>query len=199
MVYILTHLKSSASGGMHHFMDEGPTEAGNGLIIKKSTKGKSVYSRCSFGRGEFIIEFRGNRYSKEEYKKKLNPKNNHYLQIGDDLYLGPTRTADNYINHSCSPNSGIRIADGKALLYAIRPIKRGEEITFDYSTSMDEDYWEMDCRCGSRNCRKRIRDFKYLPDGLKRKYIRIGIVPEFILKNLNRKRTREISGETPAP
>ncbi len=154
------------------------------LIIKTTKKGKSVFANRDYGKGEFIIEFRGRRYSMDEYKKRLNPKNNHFLQIDADVYLGPTRTADNYINHSCDPNSGIRMIDGKVLLHAIKAIKRGDEISFDYSTSMAEEYWEMDCTCGSRLCRKRVRDFKYLPDEIREKYISLGIVPDFILKKL---------------
>lgn len=154
------------------------------LLIKTTKKGKSVFARRNYRKGEFIIEFRGRRYSMDEYKKRLNPRNNHFLQIDTDVYLGPTRTADNYINHSCDPNSGIRIVDGRVLLHAIKAIRRGDEISFDYSTSMAEEYWEMDCSCGSRLCRRRVRDFKYLPEEIKKRYIRLGIVPDFILKNL---------------
>ncbi|MBI2625395.1 MAG: hypothetical protein HYW70_03640 [Candidatus Nealsonbacteria bacterium] len=60
------------------------------------------------------------------------------------------------------------------------------EITFDYSTTMDEDDWGMDCQCGSKSCRGRIRDFKYLPPDIQKKYLDLGIVPEYISKNFQK-------------
>lgn len=74
---------------------------------------------------------------------------------------------------------------GKAV-FANKNFKAGEEITWDYSTTMDEDKWEMDCVCQSKNCRKRIKDFKYLPKEIQQKYIKLGIVPDYILENLKR-------------
>ncbi|MBI2670644.1 hypothetical protein HYX18_01530 [Candidatus Woesearchaeota archaeon] len=58
------------------------------------------------------------------------------------------------------------------------------EITFGYSTFMDENGWEMDCNCESKNCRKRIKGFKYLPKEIQQRYLTLGIVPEFIIKEL---------------
>lgn len=168
-------------------MDVESTIIKNGLVITKTEKGKSVFAARDYKKGEFIIEFRGKHYSRKEYLKRVNPKNNHFLQIDTDLFLGPTRTADNYINHSCDPNAGIKIEDSHVHLYTIKNIKKGDEITFDYSTSMDEDYWEMDCHCGNKSCRKRVRDFKYLPEDVKQKYIKLGIVPDFLLKGSSAK------------
>jgi SET domain-containing protein len=158
------------------------------LIMKKTPYGKAVFANRNFKEGEFIIEFLGKVYSMAEYKKKLNPKNNHYLQISSSKYLGPTRTPDNYINHSCNPNTGIKIFGRSVLLFAIRNIRKGEEITFDYSTSMAEDYWEMNCLCGCKNCRKKIRDFKHLPASIRKKYTSLGIVPDFVLKHATARR-----------
>lgn len=76
-----------------------------------------------------------------------------------------------YINHSCDPNCyvkmrSIRVKD----VYALRGIRRGEELTTDYTaTSVDQftrdnDWWAMDCNCGSENCRGRITgDFFRMP------------------------------------
>lgn len=155
------------------------------LILKKSRHCIGVYANKDFNKGEFIMEFRGRIYKIKDDPRGWNSKNNHYLQIGKDICLGPTKTHDNYINHSCNPNSGVKISD-KVLLLAIKDIKKGEEITFDYSTTMEEDNWEMDCSCGNKICRKIIKDFKYLPKKIKQKYIKLGIVPKYILENLGR-------------
>lgn len=153
------------------------------LTMKVTNKGKSIFANRNFDVHSFIIEFRGKLYSKEEYKLRLNPCNNHFLQVDDNLFLGPTRTPDNYINHSCCPNSGIRIVGNSVLLFAVKNIRKGEEITFDYSTTMAEDFWEMECRCGAKNCRRSIRDFKYLPRELQERYIALGIVPDFVINH----------------
>jgi hypothetical protein len=74
------------------------------------------------------------------------------------------------------------IDDTDVRLIAIRDISPGEQITFDYSTTMDEDDFEFDCLCGSPKCRGRIRDFKHLPADLRHQYIKLRIVPEYNLK-----------------
>lgn len=99
--------------------------------------------------------------------------------------MGPSGDTDDFFNHSCAPNAGLKI-DGKVFLIAIQNIANGDEITWDYSTTMDADDWEMDCNCGSKNCRGRIRDFKYIPQDTQKRYLDLGIVPEYISKNFRK-------------
>jgi hypothetical protein len=112
------------------------------------------------------------------------------VQIAPDKYLGASGQLDDYVNHSCSPNAGLVIDDDAATLaahvtlIAIRDIAADEEIFFDYSTTMDEDDFELDCQCRQPNCRQRIRDFKHLPQHLKQKYAALGVVPAYNLKYL---------------
>ena len=47
---------------------------------------------------------------------------------------------------------------------------------------MNKDGWEMNCNCGSNNCRGKIRDFKYLPPEIQQKYLTLDIVPEYIAR-----------------
>ena len=56
------------------------------------------------------------------------------------------------INHSCEPNCEV---DGKGLklwIYSLRNIKKGEELSYDYGFSFDEDYRQFPCKCGSKSC-----------------------------------------------
>jgi hypothetical protein len=99
------------------------------------------------------------------------------LQIGPDLYLD-LEDPGRLVNHSCEPNAGVR--DG-VVLVALRDLAPGEEILFDYSTTMAEDHWTLDCLCGSPRCRHTIRDFHYLTADEKMTLIRQEIVPGFIL------------------
>ncbi len=75
-----------------------------------------------------------------------------------------------YVNHSCEPNTWCEFRRlGKQELIALRQIRRGEEITYDYSLqavdSIDgRNPWTIRCRCGSKSCRKLIQgDFFRLP------------------------------------
>ncbi len=184
-----------ASGGEAEFPAESEFAAGGDsseietttevvpyLVIRRTNKGRSVFAARRFYRGEPVTWFRGKLYSKAEYFARLKPERCEFLQIDDDLYIGPARSADNYVNHSCHPNTRVRIFEGTALLVAVRDIPPGEEISFDYSTTMDEDHWEMDCCCGSRACRGRVRDFKHLPEALQRKYLEREMVLPFIAR-----------------
>ena len=151
------------------------------FIVKNTENGLGVFANKDFKKGEKIIDFRGNFYTGEELPTPYDEFEDHYLQIGDNLYMGPSGDIDDFFNHSCDPNSGLKINSKKVFLIAIKDIKKGDEITWDYSTTIDEDDWEMDCNCGSKNCRRRIRDFKYLPKNIQKKYLDLKIVPKYIL------------------
>lgn len=62
----------------------------------------------------------------------------------------------------------------------LRNLAPGEEILWDYSTSMDEDSWTMVCQCSSPNCRGVIKDFRFLSPELQQHYLALGIVLPFI-------------------
>src|SRR5207247_401334 len=81
------------------------------------------------------------------------------------------------VNHSCEPNSGI-IND--YYLIALEDIPANVEIRYDYSTTMDEDSFTMECRCMKSECRRYVSDFKTLSEETKRKYLSLGIVMSFI-------------------
>jgi len=55
------------------------------------------------------------------------------------------------INHSCDPNCESVIDDGKIWITSIRPLKKGEEVTYDYGYDL-ECWEEHPCLCGSENC-----------------------------------------------
>jgi D-alanine-D-alanine ligase len=55
-------------------------------------------------------------------------------------------------NHSCSPNTEY---DGLNVV-ATRFIAKGEELTLDYASFLDEHMQPFECQCGAPNCRKTI-------------------------------------------
>jgi len=156
------------------------------LAVRDTHKGRSVFTKRAFKRNEFIIEFAGDVYTRDQYLQLMTFEDNHFIQIDTNLFQGPSDAPDNCINHSCNPNCGFHYTGRRPLLYSIRDIGEGEEITFDYSTTMDEGFWEMECLCGEKNCRGIIRDFRHLPIPLQKKYRLLGIVPDFILKTFSR-------------
>jgi len=83
------------------------------------------------------------------------------------------------INHSCNPNSGIKC---DKILVSVKNIEKDEQIFYDYSTTMDEDSFTMQCDCREPDCRKIVKDFKYLPAKTREKYLKLGIVQNFIAK-----------------
>mgnify|MGYP001499456546 FL=1 len=56
------------------------------------------------------------------------------------------------INHSCNPNCEVAGTGRKIWVYAIKDIKKNEELSYDYGFSFDEDYKNYPCKCRSSNC-----------------------------------------------
>ncbi len=152
------------------------------LELRKSIKGQGVFTLQDIKKGFKILEFKGKIFKRQELPFPYDKVKDHYVQITKNLYLGPSGDLDDFINHSCNPNSGIKIGGKKVFLISIKNIKKGQEITWDYSTTMDEDDWTMKCFCENKNCRKIIRDFKYIPKLIRDKYIKLGVVPDYVLR-----------------
>ena len=66
-------------------------------------------------------------------------------------------------------------------MIAICDIKKDEEIAYDYSSTW---YDGFECKCSSRNCRGHIGDFSGIPKAVQKKYLRLGIIPDFIKDNI---------------
>jgi hypothetical protein len=77
--------------------------------------------------------------------KRRGPQECMAIQIGPDRYID-TQPPGVFVNHSCEPNAGIRQNQN---LVALRKIRRGQEIRYDYSTTMEEDSFAMQCLCGA--------------------------------------------------
>lgn len=135
------------------------------VYIKSSPQhGRGVFARQPIAAGEAILPFGGPKRRRAE----LLPDEYH-LQIGEDLYLGASGEADDYVNHSCDPNAGFR--DGLVLV-ARRDIAVDEEITWDYSTAIDEDdFAGFACGCGAAGCRGSVRSFRHLDTVTQRRLV----------------------------
>lgn len=143
--------------------------------IRPCDVGLGVFAARDIAAGEVILGIRGPTIDFSETKRR-GPRECMAIQVGHDRYID-TQAPGVFVNHSCEPNAGIRNDDA---LVALRDIATGEEIRFDYSTTMEEQSFTMDCLCGAAQCRRVIRDFSTLPQHIQERYLDLGIVMSFI-------------------
>ncbi len=147
-----------------------------------SKKGFGIFAKRDFQKGEKILSFSGKKITFKQAKLKgewecmaLQIDNlSYHKKIYLDLDLPSC-----YANHSCDPNAGIQ---NDVDLVAIKKVHKGEEIRYDYSTTMDERSFKMRCECGSPSCRRIVGDFIELNVNLRNAYLENKIVMKFILK-----------------
>lgn len=125
------------------------------LLRSSGTHGLGVFATAAIPRGTLVITHRG-----IERELTIVPDEMRAMQIGPGLWLCQdveNDSPDNYLNHSCEPNVGF--TQGTLSMYALRDIASGEEILWDYSTSMNEAGWRVKCYCGASSCRGEIRSY----------------------------------------
>lgn len=156
-----------------------------GLILGDCTYGKAVFANECISAGEIILEFGGTIISFEELPNPYEPEKDYFLQVGEHMYLGPSGEIDDFINHSCSPNCGIKIQNETIALIAICSINSGDQITFNYATTMGSNWGEFECACGSSDCHGMVKKFLELPPSIQKKYMDLNIIPDYILAKIN--------------
>jgi hypothetical protein len=147
--------------------------------VEPCRHGLGLFAASSFAAHDVILIFEGPEINFRQMLSKGELEAN-ALQVQADLYLDLLPPGV-YANHSCRPNAGIL---NDRTLIALESIKAGEEITYDYSTTMWENHWTMACRCGASNCRRVVKDFPLLPRLVQQRYLRLGIVQSFISRRL---------------
>ena len=152
------------------------------VMVGRSAIGRGVFASQHLQPGQPILTFGGPVLLKSEMLA-LGPDRVYALQVGTDQFLD-LMPPGRYLNHSCDPNAGI--LDDRGLI-ALRAIVPGEEIRFDYSTSMREDHWTMECRCGEYLCRRVVLAFHHLPPITQNRYLQLGIVQRFLVDEVRRR------------
>ncbi len=124
-----------------------------------SISGYGIYAATDIQKGEVVFEGEGKAQrmvTKNHVLKNWNKAEQelfgHYAYpISDEVYIlwdeDPTAWAPQ--NHSCDANTayiGLNVV-------ANRPILKGEELTLDYETFLDDRMQPFKCTCGSKNCR----------------------------------------------
>jgi len=137
-----------------------------GLIIRSSDiHAAGCYTTTPIKKGTMVIEYTGPLMTKDEGDKRYEGREYTYLFGMDDgreyTYLfgmDDGRVIDGHgmaacINHSCDPNCETDEIDGKLWIIAIRDIKAGEELSYDYCLWDGEEDDPAPCYCGAKTCR----------------------------------------------
>ena len=151
-------------------------------------EGKGVFATEPIAAGECIYTMSGTEISEEALDELLDAEQIRFddpFEIGGGKYLLldplPVLT-----NHSCEPNAGIR---GTNELFALRDIATGEEITFDYATTVGrngegQSDWELPCLCNTPSCRKIVGNWLTLPKERLAFFKEKDALPTFVLAQL---------------
>jgi SET domain-containing protein len=133
--------------------------------------GNGIFATELIKKGERVIRYTGALRTHEEVDEDYGDleENGHtFLFTLNDEYVIDANVRGNiarWMNHSCDPNceseveedpKGRKLKD-KVFINALRNIKPGEELTYNYGIVLDEPHtakakklWA--CRCGAKNC-----------------------------------------------
>lgn len=90
---------------------------------------------------------------REARKRAAKTKRVAMVEFGDGRALDASINANElrYVNHSCKPNTYMRVCYSKVEFYSLRLINKGEELTCNYRETHHDG--KLKCRCGSENCK----------------------------------------------
>ena len=121
------------------------------VIIKNSKiQGKGVFAGADFRKKDIVMKWDDSVILTKNEAKKIPKRYRKYLVFFRGRYI-MAQSPEKYLNHSCEPNT----KEGRLCDVAARDIKKGEELTTDYSINAPP-HIKMKCLCGSRKCRKII-------------------------------------------
>ncbi|KAJ1666901.1 hypothetical protein EV178_001815 [Coemansia sp. RSA 1646] len=134
-------------------------------IIDAGRKGNGMQALEDLDTGSFIMEYMGEMVTAAEFRKRTRVyqsegiQHHYFMGIGNGNIIDATRKGciARFINHSCSPNCVLQkwMVGGAIRLgiFVERPIKRGEEITFDYKFERIAGSEPQPCYCGAPECK----------------------------------------------
>lgn len=134
-------------------------------VRKSGIHGWGVFAARDIPEGTRILEYVGEKITKEESEKRadeqyergdsqnLDEGHVYIFELDDkwDIDGNIQWNTARLINHSCDPNCETEDNDNFIWIEAMRDIKKGEEITYNYGYDL-ENYYDHICKCGSDNC-----------------------------------------------
>jgi SET domain-containing protein len=129
--------------------------------IARSPTGLGLFATERIAKGALIVEYSGPRIPTKQARKREQTRGNKYMFEIDARRTIDGSGRDNlarYANHSCRPNAEAELVRGRMMLRAIKNIRAGEEITYDYG----EDYVALfftrnGCKCAACSAKRRKR------------------------------------------
>jgi SET domain-containing protein len=134
-------------------------------------QGKGLFAKDAIAAGDIVAVKGGHILSLGAWMACEPNLGSAEIQISEELFIAPVEQSQRegsmlYTNHSCDPNIAIQ---GQIVFVAMRNIAAGEELTHDWATADDLDY-EMECKCGSPNCRGIVTGKDWMKKELQEKY-----------------------------
>ena len=144
------------------------TQAADGRRIqtrRSGVHGKGMFAVQDLAEGESLIEYIGEVINWTEALRRhphdpKDPNHTFYFHIDEDHVIDAKHggNSSRWINHSCKPNCEADETDGRVFIKALRNIKAGEELFYDYGLIIDAPYTkkllaEYPCWCGAKKCR----------------------------------------------
>ena len=160
------------------------------LKVQKTIKyGLGTFAKENIKKGDLLLILSGYVMKLSEEEKLPGGLSDNGIQVTENLSLCASKKSElggiNFFNHSCNPNAGIK---GQIFLVAMRDIKKGEEVTFDYAMTLcrskNAKPYSLKCLCSKKNCRGIITDNDWKDKKLQKKYK--GYFQYFIQEKINR-------------
>jgi hypothetical protein len=145
-----------------------PTKRDAKIAVRESKiHGRGVYAARKLTKGERIIEYTGRRIRWAEADKipsadPNDPNHTFLFALADGKTVIDAARGGNssrWINHSCAPNCETEESESaRVFIHALRDIRRGEELNYDYGLVIDQRITatlkrEYQCLCGAPECR----------------------------------------------
>ncbi|HEY4273745.1 MAG TPA: SET domain-containing protein-lysine N-methyltransferase [Candidatus Udaeobacter sp.] len=129
-------------------------------VRQSGVHGQGVYAACAIPEGTRIIEYTGERVAWEDAPDDENDPHTFNFGLENGEVINPEIGGNDarWINHSCDPNCETVEEDDRVFIYAIRDIRAGDELFYDYQLEIDEPITKaakkkFACHCGVSNCR----------------------------------------------
>lgn len=123
-------------------------------VAKSRIAGKGAYALQRIPARKKIGDLGGVIITMKEAMKLIrNLKVINLVELDNDLALNASANPNDmrFINHSCGPNTYLRVMKDRVEFYALLDIKKGEELSCDYGETHHEG--KLPCKCGAKNCR----------------------------------------------
>lgn len=133
------------------------------VVRRSSIHSQGVFARRDIPTGTQILEYTGEKIGKRESERRANERLARAKVTGEaavyifnlnkrqDLDGSMKSNIARLLNHSCDPNCEAIQSRGRIWMTALRDIKKGEELTFNYGFDL-ENWSEHRCLCGKDRC-----------------------------------------------